>query len=116
PLEVDATVRDTFKRYRVVGFYADPSGWTGQVAQWEADFGRKLRVKASRDQPIAAWPRGKGLRVGEQVEKLRQAIVAKEVTMSDSPQLMGHLLNARRRTTRTGYLLYKDYPESPAKI
>ena len=116
PLEVDATVRDTFKRYRVVGFYADPSGWTGQVAQWEADFGRKLRVKASRDQPIAAWPRGKGLRVGEQVEKLRQAIAAKEVTMSDSPQLMGHLLNARRRTTRTGYLLYKDYPESPAKI
>lgn len=116
PLDVDAAVRDCFERFRVVGFYADPSGWTGQVAQWEADFGKRLRVKASRDQPIAAWPRGKSMRVGEQVEKLRQAIAAEEITMANSPRLIAHMLNARRRVTRTGYLLYKEYPESPNKI
>lgn len=116
PLEVDATVRDAFERYRVIGFYADPSGWTGQVAEWEAAFNKKLKVKASRSEPIAAWPRGKDSRVGELVEKLRQAIVAEEVTMSDSPRLIAHMLHARRRTTRSGYLLYKAYPDSPDKI
>lgn len=116
PLEVDATVRDCFERFRVVGFYADPSGWTSQVAEWEAAFHRKLRVKASRNTPIAAWPRGKDSRVSEVVEKMRQAIVNGEISMSDSPRLIAHMLHARRRDKRTGYLLYKSFPDSPDKI
>ena len=116
PLEVDATVRDCFERFRVVGFYADPSGWTSQVAEWEAAFHARLRVKASRSAPIAAWPRGKDSRVSEVVEKFRQAIVNGEVSMSDSPRLIAHMLHARRREKRTGYLLYKSYPDSPEKI
>lgn len=116
PLEVDATVRDCFERFRVVGFYADPSGWTGQVAEWEAAFGKRLRVRASRNAPISAWPRGKDSRVGELVERLRQAIAGEEISMSESPRLVSHMLHARRRTTRSGYLLYKAYPESPDKI
>lgn len=116
PLEVDATVRDVFARFNVVGFYADPSGWTAQVAEWEAAFHGKLRVKASRNAPIAAWPRGKDSRVSEVVEKMRQAIVNGEVSMSDSPRLISHMLHARKRSKRTGYLLYKAYPESMDKI
>lgn len=116
PLEVDATVRECFERFRVVGFYADPSGWTSQVAEWEAAFDRRLRVKASRNEPIAAWPRGKDSRVSEVVEKFRQAIVEGEISMSDSPRLIAHMLHARRRDKRTGYLLYKAYPDSPDKI
>jgi hypothetical protein len=116
PLEVDATVRDCFERFRVVGFYADPSGWTSQVAEWEAAFHRRLRVKASRNAPIAAWPRGKDSKVSEVVEKMRQAIVNGEISMSDSPRLIAHMLHARRRDKRTGYLLYKQYPDSVDKI
>lgn len=116
PLEVDATVRECFEQFRVVGFYADPSGWTSQVAEWEAAFDRRLRVKASRNEPIAAWPRGKDSRVSEVVEKFRQAIVEGEISMSDSPRLIAHMLHARRRDKRTGYLLYKAYPDSPDKI
>lgn len=115
-LDVDATVRDCFERYNVVGFYADPSGWTGQIAEWEAAFHRKLKIKASRNEPISAWPRGKDSRVSEAVEEMRQAIVTGEISMSGAPGLLRHFLNARRRATRTGYLLYKDYPESPEKI
>lgn len=114
--EVDAVVRETFERYNVLGFYADPSGWTGQVAQWEADFGRKLRVKASRDAPISAWPRGKDTRVTEHVERLRQALIEREVSWDGGSVLMRHMLNARRRSTRSGYLLYKAFPDSPDKI
>ena len=117
PAEVDAVVRETFERFTVVGFYADPSGWTGQVAKWEAEYSHRLRVRASRDEPIAAWPRGKDTRVAEHVEKLRQAMVMREVTWDGSSALMRHMLNARRRSIRRGgYLLYKEFPESPAKI
>ena len=116
PAEVDAVVRETFQKFNVLGFYADPSGWTGQIAQWEADFGRRLRVKASRDAPISAWPRGKDTKVSEHVEKLRQAIVMREITWDGGSALMRHILNARRRSTRTGYLLYKQFPDSPDKI
>ncbi len=116
PAEVDAVVRETFQKFNVLGFYADPSGWTGQIAQWEADFGNRLRVKASRDAPISAWPRGKDTKVSEHVEKLRQALVMREITWDGGSALMRHILNARRRSTRTGYLLYKQFPDSPDKI
>nr|UYL17145.1 MAG: terminase large subunit [Caudoviricetes sp.] len=115
-LDVDGRVEDCFQRFNVIGFYADPSGWSGQVAAWEAKYHRRLRVKASRSEPIAAWPRGKDSRVSEMVEQLRQAIVAGEISMSQSSALLRHFMNARRRATRSGYLLYKEFPESPDKI
>lgn len=116
PLEVDAVLDDTFTRFNVIGFYADPSGWNPQVAEWEAMYGRRLRIRASRNEPIAAWPRGKDSRVTEYVERMRDAIVNGEITFDGSPRLLSHFLNARRRSTRSGYLLYKAYPDSPDKI
>ena len=116
PLEIDAVLEDTFTRFNVIGFYADPSGWNPQVAEWEARYGRRLRVRASRSEPIAAWPRGKDSRVTEYVERMRDAIVNGEITFDGSPRLLSHFLNARRRSTRSGYLLYKAYPDSPDKI
>lgn len=116
PLEVDAVIDDCFHRFNVVGFYADPSGWNPQVAEWEARYGRQLLVKASRSQPIAAWPRGKDSRVIEMVHTMRDAIVNREITFDGAPKLMSHFLNARRRRNRYGYLLYKAFPDSPDKI
>lgn len=115
-LDVQATIDECFRKYRVVGFYADPSGWQSQVAEWEAKYRRYLRVRASRNSPIAAWPRSKTSSVAEWVENFRQAIVMEEVSIGASPHLIRHLLNARRRATRSGYLLYKAYPDSPDKI
>lgn len=115
-IEIDAVIRDTFRRFKVVGFYADPSGWQSQVADWEATYHRKLKVKANSKSPISLWPTGKGLRATAAVEQLRQAIVTGEITMQDHPGLIRHFLNARRRANRNGYLLYKEYPESPNKI
>lgn len=114
--EVSKAVADAFARWTVVGFYADPSGWSEQVARWEAQFGRRLRVRASRDAPISAWPRGKDSRVTEYVERLRQAVAAGEAKHDRSPALTRHVLNAKRRQTRTGYLLYKEFPDSHRKI
>lgn len=120
-IEVDAEVRACFDRWNVVGFYADPSGWAEWVAKWEAAYGRRLRVKANQSAPIAVWPRGKDSRVEEYVERLRLALVNHdpdnpEISHSGDAALVRHMLNARRRTTRSGYLLYKAYPDSPDKI
>lgn len=116
--EVDAVIRMAFKRYTVVGFYADPSGWTEQIAKWEAAFTARLhpKVKASGSSAIAAWPRGKNTEATEAVKSLHAAIEHGECTHDGSAALTRHVLNARRRATRTGYLLYKAYPDSPDKI
>lgn len=115
-LDVQNTIDWCFEHYNVVGFYADPSGWQSQVAEWEAKYGRKLKVRPSRNSPVAAWPRSKTSAVSEWVENLRQAIWMHEVTIGSSHRMVRHLLNARMRSTRTGYLLYKAYPDSPDKI
>lgn len=115
-IEVDAEVRRAFKEWNVVAMYADPSGWTSQVAVWEAAFGRRLKLKASLREPIAAWPRGKDSRVVEYVERFRAAVANNELTHDGSAALARHVLNARRRSSRTGYLIYKAYPDSPDKI
>lgn len=114
--EIDATVRQAFDTYRVVGFLADPSGWTGHVAAWEAKFGKRLRVNKHFQHPIQAWPRGRDVRMVEWVKRAHDAIVAGEMTHDGHPMLMRHVLNARRRTVPQGYLLYKSYPDSPNKI
>lgn len=114
--EVDREVRRVFETYRVAGFYADPSGWTEHVARWEAKWGRKLRVKATQSAPISAWPRGKDTRVVHYVEQLRLAIANGDCSHDGSSALTRHVLNARRRSSRTGYLIYKAYPDSPDKI
>lgn len=115
-IEVDSAVRACMEQLNVVGFYADPSGWTSQVAAWEATFGRRLKVKASGNSPIAAWPRGKDTRVIEYIERFRLAVANGEMTHDGGPSLFRHVLNARRRNVRGGYLIFKAYPDSPEKI
>lgn len=116
-VEIDREVRQAFKDYKVVGFFADPSGWQSQVAEWEAAFGRQLKVKATQREPISLWPRGKNSNVSHLVESFEQAILNQEVSHDGSPVIMRHVLNAHRRKNRSGgYLLYKDFPDSPNKI
>lgn len=116
--EVDAAVRLAFKRYTVVGFYGDPSGWSEHIAKWEAAFRDKIhpKVRASERRPIAAWPRGKETSAVDAVRNLHTAIINGECTHDGSSALTRHVLNARKRKHRAGYLLYKAYPDSPDKI
>jgi hypothetical protein len=125
-VEIDAAVRDIFRRYRVMAFYADPSGWTEHLARWEKDHGRKLKIKCTQANPMMAWPRGKGTAVIEQTERLRHAIVVSgqkfdgelkpELSHDGSFAFTRHVLNARMRIVPQGYMIQKAYPESPHKI
>lgn len=117
-MEIDRVVEETMERYRIVGFYADPSGWQEFISKWEASYCKRLKVKATAKNPIAVWPRGKTSQVVEAVEHARVAIATQEckIDPSASAGLRKHLLNARKRETPRGDLLYKAYPMSPDKI
>lgn len=115
--EVLATVEDAFRDYNVVGMYADPARWESHVAKWEADHGRRLKVKASTQHPIEWWMTGgRSFQIVRALEKFRSSVVDGELSHDGSSVLMRHVLNARRRSSRTGIQIMKEHPDSPNKI
>ena len=113
--EVDRAVRNTFDRYQVVGFYADPSRWSAHIATWEADLGTQLELTASRSAPIS-FSLGRPRLVSEALENLSTAISSQEMTHDGSSALTRHVLNARRRVQRGNIIIAKDHPQSSRKI
>jgi hypothetical protein len=138
--EFDMAVAQCFRDFKVVGFYADPSGWEAHVSRWEEQYGKKLKVKAGGEgsHPIMAWPRGKTTNVVPYIKRIKASILASgqartsaltlsggdkngvkgigEFTYDGSHEFTQQLLNARMRKSTNGYLLAKDFPESPRKI
>lgn len=114
---IDVAVRRAFQQYDVVGFYADPAKWESYVAAWEAAFHTRLKVKATRQNPIEWWMvGGRNILVSRALESFHDAVVFGELTHDGSAVLTQHALNARRRPTRTGLQIAKEHPDSPRKI
>lgn len=115
--EVDYEVRRCFTEYKVVGFYADPAKWESYIAQWEAEFGKKLKVRSTQAHPIEWWMSGgRSYLVVRALEQFYSAVVQKELTHDGNRALTRHILNARRRAGRNGIQIYKEHPDSPNKI
>lgn len=116
--EVNAEVREAFSRWNVKAFYCDPAAdWRSYVAQWEAEFGHKLTVKANQQHPCEWWMGGTNLtKTVRATDQMHAAILHQECSHDGGATLTRHVLNARRRQTRVGYQIAKDYPDSPRKI
>jgi len=114
-LEVEAAVAEAFRKYNVVGFYADPTLWDGRVAQWEAAHNKALKVRITRDNPIAFNVRSIS-KVVAGFEALHGAIVNGEITYDESYDMTRHFLNARRQSVRSGIVLRKPNDNYLAKI
>lgn len=116
--EVDAVVHDAFSAYNVVGFLGDPAAdWRSYVAGWEARYGRRLLVKSTRDHPIEFWMGGgNAVKTVRATEQFHSAVINGEMTHDGSSVLTRHVLNARRRSSRSGIQIAKDLPDSPRKI
>lgn len=112
--DVEAVVAKTFEHYRVVGFYADPARWESSVAKWEAAYGSKLKVRASRANPIEWWMTGS--KSVQALSQLESAVLDGEMSHDGSTVLTRHILNARRRRGRSGVSIAKEFPDSPNKI
>lgn len=116
-VEVQAAIDHAFDRYNVVGFFADPAKWESYVADWEAKWHRRLKVKATRDHPVEWWMTGgRVTQVVRALDQFHSACVDHEMTHDGSFALTRHVLNARRRATRSGLTIAKEHPDSPRKI
>jgi hypothetical protein len=115
--EVDAAVRACFRDYNVVGFYADPAKWESYIANWEADFGKRLKVRATVRHPIEWWiSGGRNYLMVRALEQFESAVAGRELKHDGSRILTRHILNARRRVGRSGMQINKEHPDSPNKI
>ena len=116
--EVLAAVHEAFKRWTVVGFYADPAKWEGHIADWEAKYGSRLKVKSSRDHPIEWWMvGGRSRQIVRALEQFENAVQERELSHDGSFALTRHVLNARRRYKRgSGVQIGKEHPDSINKI
>jgi len=115
--EVMAAVRMAFSGYRVLGFYADPAKWETEVAAWEAEFGRRLLVRATQAHPVEWWMTGgRTTQIVKAVDALATAIREGQMSHDGAFALTRHMLNARRRTSPSGVTIAKEHPDSPRKI
>jgi phage terminase large subunit-like protein len=112
---VDAAVRDAFRRFKVVGFYADPSGWQSQLGEWEKDFTKKLKVRANVHHATHFWANRPSIMV-RALAAFEEAVANGDMAHDGSYRLTEHVLNARRRVSRGGLQISKEYPDSPRKI
>ena len=117
---IEAAIEDCFKRYRVVGFYADPGrDWRSYVNAWEARWGAKIpeKMRVRRDHPFEWWMTGgRAIQVEKAVEDFESAIINGDMTHDGSLALTSHMLNARRRLSRGRLSLAKSSPGSTRKV
>jgi phage terminase large subunit-like protein len=113
---IDAAVRTAFQRFRVQAFYADPSGWTGQLIQWEQELGKSLRVRSTADHATFFWP-NRTVLMGRAFGGFEEAVTTGALSHDGSYRLTEHVLNARRAIIPgAGIGARKEYPDSPRKI
>ncbi|HVC23084.1 MAG TPA: hypothetical protein VNH82_06625 [Candidatus Dormibacteraeota bacterium] len=112
---IDRAVRGAFAKFRVVGFYADPSGWQSQLGTWEQQFSRRLKVRASNDHPTHYWANRTSIMV-KALAAFEEAVNNGDLTHDGSYRLTEHVLNARRTVSRGGLQIGEEYPDSPRKI
>ena len=112
---IDAAVVDAFKRYRVVGMYADPHGWEARVTGWEQQYARKLKVTAGAH-PMQ-WATSRASAVVKAAASFEEAVVNGDLTHDGSYRLTEHALNARRVVVaRAGIGVGKESKDSSRKI
>jgi hypothetical protein len=113
---IDLAVRDCFKKYKVVGMYADPAGWQSHLGAWEQSFGSRLKVKASADHPMHFWSSKTTIMV-RSLAAFSEAVDNGDLSHGGSYRLTQHVLNARRKVTpRVGIQISKEFPDSTNKI
>jgi hypothetical protein len=113
---IDGAVRNAFGRYQVLAFFSDLHPWESYVDQWAADFGSKLKVKASAKHAIAWDMRTHQKESTIEIERLQNEIVEQKFRHDGDKRTAQHFYNARRWPNRWGVTVRKEHRESARKI
>lgn len=116
--EIEALLKETFRDYNVVAFFADPGkDWRSHINTWEALYGQRVPVKASRNHPFEWWMSGGQAKRAEQaIEETESAILNGDMSHDGSYDLTRHVLQAKRRMSHGKLVLSKESQSSPRKI
>jgi hypothetical protein len=105
PIEdVEDTIRDAAKRWRVREIPSDPYRWA-----------RSLQVLAKERLPVLEYPQ-RPSRMIPATTRLYEAVVNGQMTHSGDPRLRRHVENAVLRVSTQGGMLSKDAKSSPRRI
>lgn len=113
--EVDAVVRDCFKRFKVWRMYADPPTWESWIAAWSGEFGAEC---------VNPWWTNRRRPMTAALRSFKTAILEGSIHHDGSPDLTRHVSNARREDVKGErdeqgqplWLIKKDRHDSPRKI
>lgn len=114
--QVDSVVHETFKLYKVQGFYADVALWESYISEWSETYGEGLAVKSPGRDSIGWDMRGSMKLVTFAHERLVRTILDKKLRHNGDLTLRRHVLNARRRTNNYGVSFGKESKDSPRKV
>lgn len=123
---VDAAVDAAFKRFRVVGFFADPAGWQSHLNLWHARWAKQLKAKVTSARPLEFWM-SRTSQVVQALEQFHLAVKGKQLSYTPAEDRLDeqkslavifrrHILNTYRKPTRMGLQVRKQFPKSPRKI
>lgn len=129
--QVDGVVENTFARFRVLAFFADPGSgedddgelyWDAYLDKWGQAYGKKLALRAVTTGPKAHAVRWdmRNKRHQEEftaaVKRTRQDILERTLFQDGHRVMRTHVINARRRTNQWGITIGKEHRESARKI
>lgn len=106
-LEVLATIREAYERYRVVRGYFDPHEWRSDVATLEKELG---------EEHVTPWATNRDAAMAYALDRLHADLVTGTVWHDDDPLASEHYGNVFVRHQGKYRLVRKEYPNSPRKI
>jgi len=112
---VDAVVKATFEKFKVVAFFGDPPLWQDYVDKWEREYGDQLQVKASGQKAIHFWTKNDAP-MSQALERFHTALTTGHVIHGNHRGLSRHFMNARRWRRAAGVVIGKDKKGSPNKM
>ncbi len=112
---VEATLIETFKKYKVVAFLADPPHWRDYVDRWENKFGPELVVHVTEAKPIT-FETNRHTEMAKVIERAETAIKTGDIIHGDHLALTRHVMNARIWKRPAGHVIGKDVRGSGKKM
>ena len=105
--EVEATVHEAFRRFRVMEMSADPPYWQQQLARWVELYG---------EDRVLAFNTAVRKRMAAACSSFYQGATAAGMTHDGHPGLARHIGNAVLKETANGAYITKEAKSSPKKI
>lgn len=112
---VEAKLVETFKKFKVVAFLADPPHWRDYVDRWETKFGPELVVHNTEAKPIT-FETSRHVEMAKVIERAETAIKTGDIIHGDHLALTRHVMNARIWPRPSGHVIGKDVRGSGKKM